>query len=216
MLIMSTLMMCPCVLRHGRSYSWSVSRDWESRGASLTHPHCTSLLLFFLVPPSVGQLLPLSLHTVTLMCTHSELTSHTSLWWVTWMCLSENVAAGKIPKLLSWFFLKKSFLSFDYVYVYEFVHMSAVPVETSEGYLISWSWSYGWLWATQYSTWVLCKEQKVLLTIGPSPQPWVSTFWRDEMLGLLWLSLISGLFYSICTFHQKAFMWGFDIQKCEL
>lgn len=50
MLIMSILMMRPCVLRHGRSYSWSQSPE-TGRRASLTHPQCTSLLLPFLVPP---------------------------------------------------------------------------------------------------------------------------------------------------------------------
>ena len=50
------------------------------------------------------------------------------------MCLSENVSAGKISKLLSCFFLFffLMFLSFDYVCIYEFVHMSAVPVETEK------------------------------------------------------------------------------------
>lgn len=39
------------------------------------------------------------------------------------MCLSENGAAGKIPKLFSCFFKKKKvFLSFDCICVYEFVH----------------------------------------------------------------------------------------------
>lgn len=189
------------------------SRDWETGKPDTPSVHLPPAALPG--PSSVEQLLALSPHTVTFICTHSELTSHTSLWWVTWMCLSE-IAAGTIPKLLSCFFLQKKFFKFDHVYVYEFVHMRAVLVETSEGYHISWSWSYGWLWATQYSTWVLCKEQKVFLTIGPSPQPRVFTFWRDEMLGSLWLSLISGLFYSICTFHQKALLWSFDIQKCEL
>lgn len=50
------------------------------------------------------------------------------------MCLSENVSAGKISKLLSCFvlFFFLMFLSFDYVCIYEFVHMSAVPVETEK------------------------------------------------------------------------------------